>query len=396
MDSWTPLKTADSRVMMIFNDFVIKYDMCNFRCEYCLNKLIPYDAKLWINTETSVRKNYTEESNEEQKYIENEPFVYSTSSSLGKRINALVNAFDKAIDTPVLRLSGGEVLQIKGIERFIEKISNRYEVVQIVTNGYFLTKYIIDRIKNIGNCHLHYSLDGHNLQLNRYRVKSGVIQKRLMENLDNAVKAGIPVEINSVMTSANTKNFMDFLNYLLRYEGKVVVHSSPVRGRPLRVFYPEKESIKSFSNILSFYEKYKSILPPVAYIETLVEFMNNNKRELQCHLAKAAIQSIDDGNLTPCPNRWTVQIGNLFRESAYNIISRVGKEKIYNLLLQKKPRLDFCKRCYTAYDVINLYINGRISDVELKYLPLYSGPRVNRRMQLLKSQYLQSNKTSIK
>jgi hypothetical protein len=118
--------------------------------------------------------------------------------------------------------------------------------------------------------------------------------------------------------------------------------------------------------------------------------MKEDARVLRCHLPKVSIQSIDKGALTPCPNGWTIQLGNLLCEDGEEVASRIGNDKIYNILLHKRPRLEYCKICFTAYDVVSLYIGGRISDAELETLPLYSGPRVKERMRLLKEEYQNS------
>jgi len=377
MNCWLPIKTEDKKVMLVFNDFVVKYDVCNFKCDYCLNQMKPDQTDIWKSTEKVL---FLDEKQVEE-------LIYSDNSSLGVRMNKIVSSFQQNIDSAILRISGGEILGIKNIEKFIEKFSSEFEVIQIVTNGYFLTKDMVNKLGALGNVQLHYSLDGHNLKLNGYRVKSLEIQNRLMNNLEHAVAAGIAIEIGSVLTTANTKNFVEFLEYLLIYEYKLRVHPSPVRGEQLKHFYPDKESIKSFSQILNNYDRFTNILPPIAYMQQLIKFMADNERVLQCHLPKAAIQTVDKGSLTPCPNGWTLQMGNLLYEDSTDISMRIGREKIYNLLLQERPRLKYCKGCYTAYDIVNLYISGMISDEELKMLPLYSGPKVSLWMKLLREQY---------
>ena len=48
------LKDEAGKIKMLFNDYVIKFDVCNFRCDYCLNLLEPKNTELWIDTQQKI------------------------------------------------------------------------------------------------------------------------------------------------------------------------------------------------------------------------------------------------------------------------------------------------------------------------------------------------------
>lgn len=378
------LKDEKGKIKMLFNDYVIKFDVCNFRCDYCLNLLEPKNTDLWIDTKQKIieeHDHYKRDILADELRDEN---VYECQNELGKRINRMLDSFEEIIDTPILRLSGGELFAIKNIEEFIEKRGRKYAVVQIVTNGYYLDEPLIARLKDCGNVHIHFSLDGHTLEMNQKRVKNQRVQERLLKNLDLLIQNNIPVEINSVMSNVNTKDYLHFLDYLLKYREKLVVFPSPIRGTELEKHQPDSESTWVFQKIADGYTKYSSILPPKQYFQRLDAFYREGSRKDQCFLPEFCIQSLDDGMLTPCALGWTKQLGNLFAEDLKTVQARIGRDKLYNLLCNKKIRMDYCRKCYSTYEVCNLFFNGIISIEDMKEMPLYSDKKVYERLTELK------------
>ena len=374
------LRDHDNKVKLLFNDYVIKYDVCNFKCDYCLNNLKPKDTKIWVDTElklTSINSKF-----EYFLYADNlrEENVYHYDNELGVRINTMLDKSESILNTPILRISGGEIFSIKNIEEFIEQRGREYSVVQIVTNGYYLNEELIKRLKDYKNIHIHYSLDGHTLEMNRKRVKNQAVQQRLLDNLEILISYGINVEINSVMSNINTDNYLTFLDYLLKYRIKLVVFTTPIRGKDFKEHLPSIESYRVFDQIVNQYDKYKEILPPKKYYTYLAEFYKNDIRSEQCFLPEFAIQTLDDGVVTPCPLCWTKQLGNMFVENVQDINERIGKDRTYKLLWQKKIKLDICKQCYSTYEVCNLYFNNVLTIDEMRSIPLYSNPLVIKRL----------------
>ena len=134
----------EAKKKLLFNDFVVQYMLCNFNCEYCINKLRPDKSSIWKKTD------YYNSSTYEHRDLKN--FIYS--GTLKKNIDDAIDKSREIIDTPILRISGGEILMMKNVKDLLKSLSSKYEIVQIVTNGYFLDKGMIDFLKLIGNIHI--------------------------------------------------------------------------------------------------------------------------------------------------------------------------------------------------------------------------------------------------
>ena len=342
---------------IIINDFVVKPEKCNFSCDYCLSN----EAPSWMQKR------------------EKELLLYTVNNTFGKNLCDIINKIDSLVDATILRISGGDLFAIKNIEEFLIERTN-YEAIQVITNGYYLQENILESLKKISQCHIHMSLDGHDLNLNGYRVKSKKVQQRLLDNLNMAVELGFHVEIGSVLTNANVAEFRTFLEYLLRYENKVTVYPFPVRGNSMSTFLPSKIDVEKFKQIFEDYNQYKNILAHEAYIKYCIFIMEGNRRKLRCHIPEIAIQSFENGNITACPNSWSSLIGNVNDEDIEIVNKKMQEDKMKKLFLQPKPRVPFCKQCYTSLDILNLYFEGYISDDEMGHIPLYSGPRTIHRL----------------
>lgn len=348
------------RKRLIINDFVIRPDKCNFRCRYCLAG--------------GMEEGHSMEQEHSPEYLnDDEPLVYSQHSRLGERLDLVMKKFMLAFEAPILRISGGELFLIKGIEDFLEKQKD-YEQIQIITNGFLLDQNRLTRLKKLPNCVLHISLDGVLFRQNENRVRNERNHQQLLANLENAVEMGFAIEIGSVLTKSNTGNYIVFLDYLKQLGGNVCAYPFPIRGANRKEFYPDQNDIALFAEILDVFPDYKDILPAKEFLEEVVTTLNE-KRTLRCFIPNVMIQLFDDGNLAPCPNIWTNSIGNVLDDQKESILTNLYSDKMYRLFLQKRPRLDCCQACMTSLDVLNLYYEGKMKYEEITALPLYSGER---------------------
>ena len=97
------------------------------------------------------------------------------------------------------KITGGEPLVRLGSPELIGKIKKipGVEQVTMTTNGVLLSKYLPELLKN-GLDAVNISLD--TLDRERYQVITGRDELfRVLESVDQAVDAGIPVKINSVL-----------------------------------------------------------------------------------------------------------------------------------------------------------------------------------------------------
>ena len=156
-------RTPDGRLPFLVNDMVIEEQLCQMRCSYCLTEEynllmnVP-DARLRLTTDR--RTDWLD----------------------------ILDRYHRTVDSPILRLSGGEFFWLRGSTEFVQEASARYETVQVITNGVFLTSQRLAALSALGNCQLNISLDGHTLELNRHRLppRQHRLHDVIMRNLDAA------------------------------------------------------------------------------------------------------------------------------------------------------------------------------------------------------------------
>lgn len=338
--------------MICINDFVIREDVCNMRCQYCL-------------TGTSLFKKI------ESAGYDDKRLVYSEGTQLQKNIDEVTNRLFERFKPAILKISGGEILLIKGIIEYLKKHSKNYSRVQLLTNGLLLTHDIAKELSLIPNLCLQISLDHHTLDGNMHRTKDDDVLLKILNNLDYAVSQGINIEINCVLNDKNTHIIPSFAQYLLKYKGRVILLPFPVRGKEKNQFMPRKEQLSGIETLIKEYEFFCDILPPKIYLEFLYDFMKSGRRKSKCIFPKIALGSFDDGNITPCANYWFTAFGNVLHEDCDLVLDKVGSEKIYNVLCNQKHMLEECAQCFTPWEILNLYVEGLISIDELKRIPLY-------------------------
>lgn len=339
--------------MPFINDLVVKEDICNMNCKYCL-------------TETSKFKD-----NESVKAQRNS-LVYAYGSELQKNMDTVTESIFNAFGISVLKISGGEILLIKGIMDYIRRHAPKYKKVQLLTNGMLLTSDLLNQLKEIENICIQISLDHHTIEGNEYRTPTPDKLQRILDNLDCAVQSGIPIEINCVLHDKNTHRLCGFADYLTKYKGHVTLFPFPVRGKNKYEFYPKENQLCGIEELINQYAKYQEILPPKAYLESLLQFLQTGKRDIPCIFPQIAIGSFDDGNITPCANFWFTSLGNVLNEDPHSVFEKVNTDRIYNVLTHDRHRPTECTQCFTPWEVLSLYALEKISINELKKLPFYS------------------------
>ncbi|MEW6606876.1 MAG: radical SAM protein [bacterium] len=366
----------NKKIPLLVNDFVIREDICNSRCEYCLIG----DSS--IKEDRSVKRTNGIVRFDPKKI--KEPLLYQPGTPLKIRIDKVLNIMEDYTHTSILKISGGEVFLIKNIIGLLEDRHTHYSNVQVLTNGTLLNREIVKRLADIPSMNVQFTIDGHTLEMNSYRVKTQTLQDKLMKNLDLLIEYKIPVEINCVLTNKNTENLDKFVEYLLRYEGKLILLPYPVRGTAKSKYFPLPEQLKGIEKLIENYTLYQGVLPPLIYLSSLLEYLIRRKRVLKCSLPLCMFQLFDDGIITPCVNMWTVILGNILNEKPEPVFDKIGKEKIYNLMLTDEPSTPFCKQCFTPWDVINLYFQGEIPLEVLCEMPLYAKEEIKKKLERLK------------
>ena len=339
--------------MPFINDFVVKEDICNMQCKYCL-------------TGTSEFKE--DESVKAQK----NSIVYANGNELQRNMDTVTESISKAFGISILKISGGEILLVKGIMDYIKKYAPKYKKVQLLTNGMKLTPDFLNQLKEVENICIQISIDHHTVEGNEYRTPTQEKLQQILDSLDHAICSGFPVEINCVLHDKNTHLLSNFADYLMRYKGCVTLLPFPVRGKNKYDFYPTANQLTGIEELIKRYPEYQEILPPKVYLEYLLRFLQSGKREIPCVFPKIAIGSFDDGNITPCANYWFTSLGNVLSDDPQVVFEKVNGDRIYSILTHDRHRPIECTQCFTPWDILNLYAIGELSISDLKRLPLYS------------------------
>jgi MoaA/NifB/PqqE/SkfB family radical SAM enzyme len=350
---------------LLANDLVIKEDNCNLSCQYCL----------------------TGQSNFKQNHAEQLIFqpprrtLYSPENELGRRLDHIVTKTAHDLDLPIIKVTGGEIFLVSGIMSLLRHLSTHFATVVIQTNAVLLDRLKTEEIKSWGNACLQISLDAESFEGNSYRSPSVSIHDKLMRRIHEILEVGIPTEIYCVLNDRSLPYLEDTLRAFKQYEDHAVVHPFPVRGPDHGDFFPQAEQVEVLHRIMENFEDYASILPPKAYFARLLRFFTEGGRTFRCHLPRFAFTTFDDGTLTSCPNIWFNKVGNVLEEEPRSVTDRISETPFHQLLLAPKPRIDACKRCFTPWDMLSLYVDGEISLDELCRTPMYAAPASRTRIE---------------
>ena len=223
------------------------------------------------------------------------------------------------------------------------------------------------------------SLDGIDYESNYARTHNFNVTKKVLHNIDLMIEYGFGVEINCVLTKHNIGRFLEILKRFKEAKNFLIV-PRPVRGEPKKILKCSKEQLIQFENIIKeYYDEFSEILPPKKYFGRLLDMMKCDERNYRCY-TPYFILSIDGyGNIEQCP---CGLIGN----DDYNLMDK--NEDFKNILLDSKynslKKYKQCKYCMTQYELINLFIDGEISENELRKLPSLNIDEIIENINILK------------
>ncbi len=359
-DALDGLAGAGGRLPLLVNDLVIEEQLCHLRCTYCLTE--EFNLLMAVP-----------DANERLTTDHHADWL------------AVLDRYEAQVDAPVLRASGGELLWLPGSDALLEAAAARYETVQVITNGLLLKPDRLTRLRTIENLQLCISLDGHTPEMNRHRFPNPRMLDVVLAHLDQAVELGFPVEIQVVLTGTNVAGLTDFCAFLHeRHGGAVRVFAFPVRGEISDdLACPPGDHLAS---LVERYDELAAVLPPRAYVTHLADFVATGTRTAGCAVPATMAQLFGDGQVSACPHAWLEPMGDLTADADL-LSERLARHPHYELFLQPRPRFGFCRGCATPSDVVNLYLQGEVSDEEIGRCPLYSGPRTGERLRALRSAF---------
>lgn len=355
-----PLRQAHGRIPLLVNDLVVEEQLCHLRCTYCLTE--EYNLLMAV---PDAQERLTTDRHTDWLTV--------------------LDRYDDSVDAPILRVSGGEFFWLPGSDAFIEKAAERYETVQVITNGVLLKPERLERLAAIENFQLNLSLDGHTHAMNIHRFRTEAMFRLVLSRLDHAVELGIPVEVQAVLTAINAPDLPRFCEFLLeRYGGAVRLYAFPVRGKVAGdLACPPGNYLEE---VVERYDEFHPILPPRAAVAHVADFIRTGERTLPCSIPATMLQLFGDGNISACPHAWLTPMGNVVKVGNA-IDEHLLSHEHYSLFLQPRPRFSFCKGCVTPSDVVNLYLEGDVSDEEIAHCFLYRGPSALERLRQLRAAF---------
>ncbi len=240
----------------------------------------------------------------------------------------------------------------------------------LITNGTTFSGDVAEALARTGAV-VSFSLDGHEPALNVHRGAAAT--NGALRGLRRAIDHGLPVEINSVLTVANTADYHRFLDWLLE-QGAVTAMPFPVRpfgSRPLAVAPPSPSDIDAFEErVLAHYAYYRTVLPPEPYIAELVAFMRTGRRTLPCALPALTVTTDPTFQLVACPCGWDALLGSALHAPHAALDAR--DQLVDEIARGERAPDSKCWCCFTHYEVLNLFAAGRITIDELVSVPAWA------------------------
>lgn len=365
-------------MQFLYHDLIVRGAICNLRCSYCISTR---DAK---NYESRVLPIAKPKPGRDRNQID---------------IEQTLRVVDMVADhtpAPLLKVSGGEMFLFRNVLSLIEKLSERYTYVQLLTNGTTLRESDVRCIAKLGNVGLNLSLDGHTLSMNHHRWRSPGVMDAALYSLRCILDMLGEVEITSVISEVNASRYADFLDFLSQLDGRPVAIPIPVRVVDDGSFFPVEERLRFAAMLRRIYQPFRNVLGPAAYYLRLARFLDEEQgiRQHRCNVANLAIQAFDSGTLTPCPVGWTVSLGNLIDDSADAVLEQIGKHKMYDMLTRRRPRVPVCRSCFAPSDIINLFLAGEIGIDEMARIPMYRPRPIQTRLIELKERFAPQHASS--
>ena len=344
---------------VIYQDQRVAEEFCNFKCDYC-EGFCPSEYNLATDKNGNLKLPEQWYSNMNN-YTEKITKYFDPKRNLDSFYKLFLDALEKTkevLNTDILKVSGGEITLNRNLIEYVKKIHNNYSKIQILTNGFLLSKDVINECKKMENICFQVSIDGIDYKSNYTKSHFENVTNRVIENIDYMVECGLGVEINCVLTKYNIDYFEKFLQKYKNADNFIII-PRPVRGLPKEVLNFDKIQIEKFEKMINYnYNQYKDIIPSRKYFERLINIMKNDIRAYKCYIPYF-VQSIDGyGNFEDCP------IG-LITDTKFNVLEDNNCQ--INKKIFDNPKL--CKNCTNQYEMFNLYVEDKIDENDLKKIP---------------------------
>lgn len=356
---------------MLGNDLVVEEDSCNLSCSYCLTG----------------QSNLKQGHRDRLIFQPPQPLQYAHGSDLAQRLDAIDGRVDAVLRPPLLKVTGGEIFLVRGILDFLERQAREHEILVVQTNGVLVREEHLDAFRRWGNVVVQLSLDGHTHQANSYRASNPRIHDMVLERACRILGSGIPVEVYCVLSDRSAPALAAFARWLLQFSTRPVLYPFPVRGPDAATFTAGPGGVAAVEELLESYAELEPVLPPRAYLMRLLRFYREGGRSFRCHLPRLVTSTFSDGVVTPCPNIWFSDMGNVLQQDHVETLGRIGSTGLYRALLAPAPRLSACRGCFTPWDTLSMYFDGELTLDELCSAPTYAAPGIRALVAALKARW---------
>ena len=186
---------------VIYQDQRVAEEFCNFKCDYC-EGFCPSEYNLATDKNGNLKLPEQWYSNMNN-YTEKITKYFDPKRNLDSFYKLFLDALEKTkevLNTDILKVSGGEITLNRNLIEYVKKIHNNYSKIQILTNGFLLSKDVINECKKMENICFQVSIDGIDYKSNYTKSHFENVTNRVIENIDYMVECGLGVEINCVLT----------------------------------------------------------------------------------------------------------------------------------------------------------------------------------------------------
>ena len=301
-------------------DFIVLGEVYNFRCPYCSSR------KLASTVDNSM--------------------ITPLRRNLDAALRSLSDSF------LIYRFGGGEIFLAEEIVAWL--LERRFPHTQFLTNGTVLSDGLLERLREarerIALC---VSLDGHTPEMNRMRQSAQGMNASalsgILENISRLLAAGVPVEIQMVLSEANADSLISSLDFFLDHfpTENLLISIFPIRPLPRGLEASDLETL------LFNYPRYREILPSRDYMEGLLSSISGQRAD-RCRVP-------DHVSFMVLPHAWGPT------EKACSYFCECGGLKHYYG--------GICSTCYTHYDLYNSILSGRSSPDAIPF-PIFTKTEV--------------------
>lgn len=334
-------------------DYVIHQKFCNFQCQYCI----------------------AENSSKEDERLR-EKIKYTDGCEIDLRLRAIENY----VKADILQISGGELFLIQNIDEFILKNARKYKKLIVITNGSLLNEKLISEFSKYKNIVFGISLDGHTLDMNIYRFKSVRWLNKIWENMKLLKKYDVSFFINTVLHNKNEDYLKDFFSVVSKKFCNVPILPIILRGNNKDKYLFHEDKAKLLYEIGHDEEMIKTGTVVPQYFDLLYDMIKNPSKKLTCYISQIVIELLHDGDIYCCPLYWVKLIGNVIKDNENKIKEQIESDRVYKLMLSKSSKLECCKGCLSHYDIINLFLNGKICREDYEKIPIFNNPEITDRL----------------